>query len=105
MDNKPIQSDKNVHEPVPFIPFQDFIATTERNARRLFISLVVAISLLFITNAIWLYAWFSYDYMSEETVMVDGKQGVASYVGGNGDIYNGEDTYKTLQNPGEEIGK
>lgn len=101
--NSERSGDKNVHEPIPYIPFQDFIATTERNAKRLYVSLIIAIALLFVSNAIWLYAWFSYDYVSEETVTVDGKEGIASYVGGDGSIYNGESDYSAREVQKEKI--
>lgn len=103
--NSERSGEKNVHEPIPFIPFQDFIATTERNAKRLFISLIIAIALLFVSNAIWLYAWFSYDYVSDETITVDGKEGIASYVGGDGSIYNGESDHQTREVADEKIGQ
>ena len=46
--------------------------------------------LLFLTNALWLIAWNSYDYVDEYTVDVDADDGGnANYIGNNGDIYNG----------------
>ena len=51
---------------------------------------IVCICLIFASNAAWLYAWCQYDYSSEEIVTVDGKDGVANYIGNDGDIVNGE---------------
>lgn len=93
---------KEKREPIPYFVHEDAMVRAERYAKRLFISLIVAISLIFVSNAVWLYAWFSYDYVSEESITVDGQHGVASYVGGDGSIYNGEDCYKTLENASEE---
>ena len=51
---------------------------------------IVCICLIFASNAAWLYAWCQYDYSGEEIVTVDGKDGVANYIGNDGDIVNGE---------------
>jgi hypothetical protein len=80
-------------EPVPFIVHESAQARNERAVKRLVIALIVAIALTFASNAIWLYAWMQYDYSSEQTesVTVDGKDGVANYIGNDGDIVNGAD--------------
>lgn len=67
------------------------VAVCERTTKRLWIALILAIIMLFASNAGWLIAWYSYDYSSEETVTIDGKDGVANYIGNDGDIMNGED--------------
>lgn len=64
--------------------------------RRTFIALIVSIILLFLSNAIWLYAWMQYDYVVETEstqtdITVDAKDGTANYIGNDGDIINGED--------------
>lgn len=69
----------------------------ERITKRLVIALVITITLLFASNCVWLYAWMQYDYSSStstETVTVDSKDGVANYIGNNGDITNGTDNGK-----------
>ena len=68
------------------------MARNERTIRRLIIAIVIAIFLMFATNAAWLYAWMQYDYTSEETssnitVHSDGDSN-ANYIGANGDINN-----------------
>jgi hypothetical protein len=55
-------------EPVPYIVHESAQARNERTVKRLVIALIVAIVLIFASNAIWLYAWMQYDYESEETV-------------------------------------
>lgn len=67
------------------------VAVCERTTKRLWIALILAIIMIFASNAGWLIAWYSYDYSSEETVTIDGKDGVANYIGNDGDIMNGED--------------
>lgn len=77
---------------VPFVVHESAMARNERTVKRLVIALIVAIALIFASNAIWLYAWMQYDYSSEESVVdVDAKSGVANYIGNDGDIVNGAD--------------
>jgi hypothetical protein len=69
------------------------MARNERAVKRLVIALIVAIALIFASNAVWLYAWMQYDYSSDmttsEKINVDGKDGIANYIGNDGDIVNG----------------
>lgn len=77
-------------EPVPFYIYEENMARDERHIKRLVIALIMTILLLFISNGTWLYAWFQYDYITEESVEIDGTNGAANYIGNDGDIYNGE---------------
>ena len=85
---------KETVESVPYIVYESAQVRNERNIKRMLIALVLAVVMLFASNLVWLYAWFSYDYESIETVTVDGKDGVASYIGNDGNVYNGE-SYST----------
>jgi hypothetical protein len=77
---------------VPFAVHESAMARNERTVKRLVIALIAAIVLIFASNAIWLYAWMQYDYSSEESVVdVDANDGVANYIGNDGDIVNGAD--------------
>ena len=79
-------------EPVPYIVHESAQARNERTVKRLVIALIAAIVLIFASNAIWLYAWMQYDYSNDMTtseINVDGKAGVANYIGNDGDINNG----------------
>ena len=79
---------------VPYIVYEGEQARNERNIKRLIIALVISICLIFASNIIWIYAWLQYDYSSEEnthTIDVDAKDGVANYIGNDGDIVNGAD--------------
>ena len=67
-------------------------AFIERTVKRQWIALIIALCMLFASNAAWLYAWMQYDYSSEE-VIVDVNSddgGNANYIGNDGDIVNGE---------------
>ena len=67
-------------------------AFIERTVKRQWIALIIALCMLFASNAAWLYCWMQYDYSSEETIVDvnsdDG--GNANYIGNDGDIVNGE---------------
>lgn len=80
---------------VPYIVYEGEQARHERTFKRLTIALVITIMLLFATNALWLNAWMQYDYVGQieatQNVDVDAKDGVANYVGHDGDIVNGAD--------------
>lgn len=78
---------------IPYAAHESQMSRNERSIKRLVIALIVAIALMFATNAIWIYAWTSYDYTGEErTIEVDAKDGIANYIGGMGDIINGTDS-------------
>ena len=75
---------------VPYIVYEGELARQERKENRLIVVIALTIILLFASNAAWLYAWMQYDYTSEESVSINGADGIANYIGKNGDIINGE---------------
>lgn len=69
-------------------------ARHERTVKRFILAIIIIMILFFANNAAWLYAWIQYDYgfeETEETVTVDGQEGIANYIGGEGSIVNGND--------------
>lgn len=82
---------KNAPESVPYIVHESSMARMERQIKRGWIALIVAVFLLFASNAAWLYAWMQYDYVSEEIIVEQDAQdgGNANYIGNDGDIVNG----------------
>ena len=84
---------KEAHAPesVPYIVHESSMARMERQVKRGWIALIVAVCLLFASNAAWLYAWCQYDYSSEEIIVEQDAQdgGNANYIGNDGDIVNG----------------
>lgn len=77
---------------VPFVVYESAMEKADRQHRRLVTIIIIIISLLFVSNALWLVAWNSYDYVDDYSIDVDaGDGGTANYIGNNGDIYNGTD--------------
>ena len=79
-------------ESVPYIAHELSMAALERQVRRGWVAVLVAICLLFASNSFWLYAWMQYDYTSEEVIVevASDNGGNANYIGNDGDIVNGE---------------
>lgn len=89
------------HVDVPYVVHESTVARQERQIKRMWIALIVAMALIFASNAIWLYAWMQYDYSSEEIVVEQDAQegGNNNYIGNDGDINNG---VSENNNPQEE---
>ena len=76
---------------VPYIVFEGSQARMERTNRRLWITTIILIALLFLTNGAWIY----YESQFEDTVITqENADGVNNYVGNDGDIFNGETNSK-----------
>jgi hypothetical protein len=73
---------------IPYIAHQSAAARQERQIRRMWIALLIAISLVFTSNAIWLYAWTQYDYSSEEIIYQQDGQGT-NVIGDSNEVNNG----------------
>lgn len=82
---------------VPYVVYESAMTRAERATKRLVIALIIAIVIIFASNAVWLYSWMQYDYVTaENTTTVDAEgSGIANYIGGIGDITNGKDYSKT----------
>lgn len=80
-------------ESVPYIVHESSMARMERQIKRLWIALIVCITLIFASNAGWLFCWMQYDYSGtyEEIIVEQDAQdgGNANYIGNDGDIVNG----------------
>ena len=82
---------KSAPENVPYIVHEASMARIERQIKRLWIAVIIAVCLLFASNAAWLFCWIQHDYSSEEIVVEQDAQdgGNANYIGNDGDIVNG----------------
>lgn len=94
--------ERGSEQSVPYIVYESEMARNERHIKRLIVSLIVAVALIFVSNASWLFAWCQYDYSSEEITAIEldgGDGGNANYIGNDGDIYNGADKGDQNENP------
>lgn len=81
---------------VPYIVYESAMARTERHIKRLVIALIIAVIGIVATNVVWLYMWNSYEYVGDsEEVNIDSDNGIANYIGDDGDITNG--TYNSKE--------
>jgi hypothetical protein len=68
--------ERKTADPVPYIVHESAMARNERTIKRLVIALIIAVALIFASNAAWIYVWQLYDYASEETVYTQDGEGV-----------------------------
>jgi hypothetical protein len=80
-------------ENIPWMAHEFAMVRMERQVKRGWIALIVAVCLLFASNAAWLWAWMQYDYESYE-ITADGDSN-ANYIGQDGNIYNGSEDFGT----------
>lgn len=82
--------EKNMaHRDVPYLVYEATQARHERTIKRVVIALIIAIILIFVSNAIWLWAWTQYDYVSTDTTYWQDGGGVnAINTKVNGDMLN-----------------
>lgn len=76
---------------VPYQVLKDFKDTSTATIKRSWILIIILVLLIVGCNMAWLYAWNSYDYVSEEIIVEQDAQdgGNANYIGNDGDILNG----------------
>lgn len=76
---------------IPYISFEAEQARNERHIRRLWIALIIAIILIALTNAIWIYEWTRYDYVT--TACSQDGEGINNInTGTQEDVINGTET-------------
>lgn len=88
-ENKNDQSDQCA--PVPYLAHKEIVAAQERHVGRLIYTIIVivilSIAAIIGEAALWIRFLDQYEFVTE-TVSVDGQDGVANFLGGNGDITN-----------------
>lgn len=82
-------------EPVPYIVHETALARMERHARRIWIALIIAICMVFASNAIWLYAWTQYDYTGQQVEYIQDGRGINIIGNENGVDLNGTEDYSS----------
>lgn len=83
---------------VPYVVHESSMARAERQAKRLIAIIILLIVLLVGSNIGWLIYESQFETVetsTEESIVVDAQEnGVANYIGNDGDIYNGENYSK-----------
>lgn len=75
---------------IPYIVYEGTQARNERTTKRLIVVIILTITLLFVSNGLWLYAWMQYDYTStDEDYWQDGDGYNNINTGDQGDVING----------------
>ncbi len=99
LDCKTCKEHRQNVEPVPYIVHESAMARQERTIRRLWILLIVLVVLLVGSNALWI--WYDSQFEDVTTsVEMDNENGYNSYIGNDGDIYNGKvESDEENQNP------
>ena len=82
--NQSYESNRNM---IPYIVHESDMARMERQIKRLWIALIITISMLFLCFVSLVWIMNSYDYQSYE-LSTDGG-GNANFIGNDGDIING----------------
>lgn len=83
-------------ETIPIYVYDDMAARNTHRERIHWIFHIIQLVVMGCIIAGFIWYLNQYEYVSNESVTVDGSNGIANYVGKDGDIYNGEDSYKTL---------
>ena len=83
--------ERKPQEPVPYRVHTEDMARLERTIKRLYILLILVIVLLCASNA----AWIWYESQFEDVVVThENEDGYNSFIGNDGDIYNGQTDYQ-----------
>ena len=92
----------NRPDSVPFIVHENALMRAEHQIKRMWVAMIAAIVAAVLIVAGFLWYLSQYDFVSSESVTVDGSDGVANYIGNDGMIYNGEDSSTESTNPPKE---
>jgi hypothetical protein len=89
---------------IPYIAYEGSLARMERTTTRLFKVIVALIIALFLSNALWLWAWVQYDYTSNDVTYAQDGEGYNNINAGiQGDVTNGADLQE--ENPDTDTQK
>lgn len=85
---------QNAPENVPYIVHELSMARMERQIKRLWISVIISVCMLFASNAAWLFCWMQYDYSSgtEEYIYQQDGEGT-NIIGDSNEVNNGTESY------------
>lgn len=88
---------------IPYFVFEGIQAKNERIVKRLIITLVIAVALIFASNMTWLYVWSSYEYTGTETTTTYTQDGEGTNIIGDSnevtdESANGENNQDAKEN-------
>ena len=93
-ENMQVNIQGNEPVTVPYVVIRDMQTHNRWVVRTLVRAIIICVFLIFLSNAIWLYVWYQYDYSGEETEVVttvDSEgDGIANYTGHDGGVSIGE---------------
>lgn len=86
---------KKQAEPVPFIAHESAMARLERTIKRLWILLIILVVLFVGSNVAWIVYESQWEVYETTEVTQENESGYNSYIGNDGDIYNGNSDDQT----------
>ena len=103
MEKRNIEDAQHRPESVPYIVYESEQMRNIAREKRHWYFHAASLAIIALIVAAFLWYLSQYDYVSNEDVVVDGQNGVANYIGKDGDIYNGEGYSTPQPEPTEEI--
>lgn len=75
---------------IPYIVYESEMTRSERNFKRLWVVVIILISLLVATNLCWLAYESQFETVESTEITQENADGYNNYIGNDGDITNGE---------------
>ena len=75
---------------IPYIVYEAEMTRSERNFKRLWVVVIILISLLVATNLCWLAYESQFEIVESTEITQENADGYNNYIGNDGDITNGE---------------
>ena len=75
---------------IPYIVYEAEMTRSERNFKRLWVVVIILISLLVTTNLCWLAYESQFETVESTEITQENADGYNNYIGNDGDITNGE---------------
>ena len=75
---------------IPYIVYEAEMTRSERNFKRLWVVVIILISLLVTTNLCWLAYESQFETVESTEMTQENADGYNNYIGNDGDITNGE---------------
>ena len=75
---------------IPYIVYEAEMTRSERNFKRLWVVVIILISLLVATNLCWLAYESQFETVESTEITQENADGYNNYIGNDGDITNGE---------------